>query len=100
MSLRKAREKQSTVESATSATQKDKLPELNSQGEAPGKLSKLSKRELARQGDYVQLAVLLPKGLVKKLKYVVVDSEDPQLADLSDHVAAALQRYLEDKAAS
>jgi hypothetical protein len=82
MSLRKAREKQN---------KQDDTPEVEKQSSAMSK--GVSKRELVRQGEYTQLAALVPKDLVKRLKYLVVDDDS---MDISDHVAAALSRYLDD----
>lgn len=86
MSLRKAREKQN---------KQDETPETKKQTQLSTSAGKdVSKRELVRQGEYTQLAALVPKDLVKRLKYLVVDDES---MDISDHVAAALTQYLDDK---
>lgn len=82
MSLRKARTKQNKQDSTQEVTQQQVLP--SSKG--------MSKRELTRQGEYVQLAVLVPKDLVRRLKHLVIDGEGK---DISDHVAEALSSYLD-----
>jgi hypothetical protein len=86
MSLRKAREKQNK--------QDDSQPEATKRVSSASK--DVSKRELIRQGEYVQLAALVPKDLVKRLKHLVIDGDDGM--DISDHVAAALTSYLDDVA--
>jgi len=62
MSLRKAREKQNK--------QDDSQPEATKRVSSASK--DVSKRELIRQGEYVQLAALVPKDLVKRLKHLVI----------------------------
>lgn len=84
MSLRKAREKQNK--------QDDNQPEPTKRVSSASQ--GVSKRELIRQGEYVQLAALVPKDLVKRLKHLVIDGDDGR--DISDHVAEALARYLAD----
>lgn len=50
-----------------------------------------SKRQLVREGKYSQLAVLLPKDLVKRFKRLEFETEGK---DLSDLAAEALEDYL------
>lgn len=84
MSLRKAKEKQAKKDDDQATPKQTALPQT---------AEDVSKRELVRRGEYVQLAALVPKDLVKRLKHVVIDADDDK--DLSDHVAAALATYLD-----
>lgn len=83
MSLRKARAKQTkqddtkVPEPATATAGKD-----------------VSKRELVRRGEYVQVTLLLPKDNVTKLKHMALDGDK----DLSEHTAAAIALYLDSLA--
>lgn len=53
----------------------------------------ISKRELLRQGKYIQVNVLLPKKLYKQVKILELELDDDDV-DRSDIVREALDEYL------
>lgn len=53
----------------------------------------ISKRELLRQGKYIQVNILLPKELYRKVKMLELELDDDEV-DRSDIVREALDEYL------
>lgn len=69
----------------TEGSQAERVRPKRKRGKPP------SKRQLVREGEYVQLAVLLPRDTVKRFKRLEFETEGK---DLSDLAAEALEDYL------